>query len=169
MNRSTPSLPVHHQLRLPNSLTVKGWFKGKPEVLLNSGVLRPDNGREKVKGKGVSGYAAQWGKESACSAGNARDMGLIPRSGRSPGGRHGNPPQYSCLKNSMDRRSWQATVYRFTKIGTQLEWLAHTHVSLFTSGLILTFMFWCCFLNLFPCLPKWPSFPCFHRHDHISP
>ena len=121
MNRSTPSLPVHHQLRLPNSLTVKGWFKGKPEVLLNSGVLRPDNGREKVKGKGVSGYAAQWGKESACSAGNARDMGLIPRSGRSPGGRHGNPPQYSCLKNSMDRRSWQATVYRFTKIGTQLE------------------------------------------------
>ena len=71
MNCSTPGLPVHHQLHLPNSLTVKGWFKGKPEVLLNSGVLRPDNGREKVKGKGVSGYVAQWGKESACSAGNA--------------------------------------------------------------------------------------------------
>ena len=40
------------------------------------------------------------GKESACNAG---DPGLIPESGRSPGGGHGNPLQYSCLENSMDR------------------------------------------------------------------
>ena len=40
------------------------------------------------------------GKESACNAG---DLGLIPGSGQSPGGRNGNPLQYSCLENSMDK------------------------------------------------------------------
>ena len=48
------------------------------------------------------------GKESTCSAGN---QGLIPGSGRSPGGENGNPFQYSCLENPMDRGAWQATVY----------------------------------------------------------
>ena len=43
------------------------------------------------------------GKESAYNAGLERDMGLIPGSGRSPGGGHGNPLQYSCLKSSVDR------------------------------------------------------------------
>ena len=43
------------------------------------------------------------GKESACSTG---DPALIPGSGRSPGGGHGNPLQYSCLENSMDRGAW---------------------------------------------------------------
>ena len=38
-------------------------------------------------------------------------MGSIPGSGRSPGGRHGNPLKYSCLKNSMDRGDWSATVH----------------------------------------------------------
>ena len=47
------------------------------------------------------------GKESACNAG---DPGLIPGSGRSPGGEIGNPLQYSCLKNPMDREAWQAIV-----------------------------------------------------------
>ena len=46
------------------------------------------------------------GKESACSA---RDSHSILRLGRSPGGGHGNPLQYSCLENSMDRGAWQAT------------------------------------------------------------
>ena len=43
------------------------------------------------------------GKESACSAGDAGDMGLIPGSGRCPGGGHGHPLQYSCLGNPVDR------------------------------------------------------------------
>ena len=47
------------------------------------------------------------GKESACNAGNPS---LIPGSGRSPGGENGNPLQYSCLENPMDREAWQATV-----------------------------------------------------------
>ena len=58
------------------------------------------------------------GKESACSAG---DLGLIPGSGRSPGGGNGNPLQYSCLKNSMDRGDWQATVRGVEKSPTQLS------------------------------------------------
>ena len=47
------------------------------------------------------------GKESACSAG---DVGSIPGLRRSPGGRNGNPLQYSCLENPMDRGAWWATV-----------------------------------------------------------
>ena len=52
------------------------------------------------------------GKESTCNAG---DLGLIPESGRSPGGGHGNPLQYSCLENPMDRGVWWATVHGVTK------------------------------------------------------
>ena len=47
-------------------------------------------------------------KESACTAG---DVGLIPGSGRSPGEGNGNPLQYSCLENPMDRGVWWATVH----------------------------------------------------------
>ena len=58
------------------------------------------------------------GKESACNAG---DLGSIPGSGRSPGEGHGNPPQYSCLENPMDRGAWWATVRRVAKSWTQLN------------------------------------------------
>ena len=51
------------------------------------------------------------------NAGDIRDMDLIPWSGRFPGEGHGNPLQYSCLKNPMDRGSWQATVHRVAKWG----------------------------------------------------
>ena len=49
---------------------------------------------------------------------NAGDVGLIPWSGRSPGGGHGNPLQYSCLENSMDRGVWSATVHEVAKSQT---------------------------------------------------
>ena len=52
------------------------------------------------------------GKESACNAG---EQGLIPGSGRSSGEENGNSPQYSCLKNPMDRGATQATVYGVAK------------------------------------------------------
>ena len=54
-------------------------------------------------------------KSLPANAGDARDVGLIPGLGRSPGGGNGNPLQYSCLKNSMDRGAWQAIVYGVTK------------------------------------------------------
>ena len=52
------------------------------------------------------------GKESGCNAG---DPGLIPGSERPPEEGNGNPLQYSCLENSMDRGAWQATVHGVTK------------------------------------------------------
>ena len=55
------------------------------------------------------------GKESACNAG---DPGSIPGSGRSPGEENGNPLQYSCLENPMDRGAWRATVHRVAKSWT---------------------------------------------------
>ena len=51
------------------------------------------------------------GKESACQCRSHRRLGLITGSGRFPWGRHGNPLQYSCPTNSMDRGVWQATVH----------------------------------------------------------
>ena len=57
-------------------------------------------------------------KESACNAG---DSGLIPGVGRSPGEGNGNPLQYSCLENSMDREAWWATVHGATDSWTQLS------------------------------------------------
>ena len=58
-------------------------------------------------------------------AGDIKDVGLIPGSGRdSPGEGHGNPLQYSCLENSMDRGAWRATVHGVTKSWTQLKWLS---------------------------------------------
>ena len=50
-------------------------------------------------------------KNPPANAGDADDMSLIPESGRSPGGGHGKPFQYSCLENPMDRRAWQGTVH----------------------------------------------------------
>ena len=48
----------------------------------------------------------------------AEDVASIPGSGRSPGGGHDNPLQYSCLENPMDRGAWQATVHRVTRSQT---------------------------------------------------
>ena len=57
-------------------------------------------------------------KESAFSAG---DPSLIPESGKSPGEGNGNPLQYSCLENSMDREAWRATVHGVAKGWTRLS------------------------------------------------
>ena len=53
------------------------------------------------------------GKESACNVG---DLGSIPGSGRSPGEGNGNPLQYSCLENHMDRGAWQVTVHGVARV-----------------------------------------------------
>ena len=50
-------------------------------------------------------------KNPPADAGDVRDVSSIPGSGRSPGGGHGNPLQYSCLENPMDRGTWQAVVH----------------------------------------------------------
>ena len=74
-------------------------------------------------------------KESA-KAGNAVNMSLIPGSGRSPGGGNGNPHQYSCLENPMERGAWGAPVHEMQTVGHDLALLStdahrilwkHTH------------------------------------------
>ena len=58
-------------------------------------------------------------KNPPATVGGARDMSLIPGLERSsPGGGHGNPLQYSCLENPMDREAWQATVHEVAESNT---------------------------------------------------
>ena len=63
-------------------------------------------------------------KNLLSNAGNTRDEGSIPGSGRSPGGGHGNSLQYSCLENPMAGGAWWATVYRVVESWTRLERLS---------------------------------------------
>ena len=114
------------------------------------------------------------GKKSTCSVGAAGDASSIPESGRSPGGRHGNPFHYSCLENPMNREAQWAMVRRVAKSQTWLKRLSmYTHIYkilkildlvsvLLYSVSILLIAFkaiWCCLPNsemnqhLFPC-PK---------------
>ena len=69
-------------------------------------------------------------KNLPANAGVARDAGLIPGSGRSPG--NGNPLQCSCLENPMDRGAWRATVHGVTKSWTQLCDLARMQIYIYT-------------------------------------
>ena len=65
-------------------------------------------------------------KNPPANAGDIKDAGLILGLGRSPGEGHGNPLQYSCLENRLDRGAWWATVHRVSKSWTRLSDLAHT-------------------------------------------
>ena len=60
-------------------------------------------------------------KNPSANAGDLKDAGLIPGSGRSPGGRHGNPLQYSCLENTTGRGAWWTTVREVAKSQTRLK------------------------------------------------
>ena len=68
------------------------------------------------------------GKESACSAGDTREAGLIPGSGKSPQVGNGNPLQYSCLGNPMDRGAWEATAHGAAKSQTWLSKCKHPFI-----------------------------------------
>ena len=61
-------------------------------------------------------------------AGDITDMGSTPGLGRSPGGGHGNPPQFSCPENPMDRAAWKAMIHRVSKSQTRLKQL-NTYMS----------------------------------------
>ena len=83
-------------------------------------------------------------KNPPVNAGDIRDASLIPVSGRSPGGGHGNPLQYSCLENPKGRGAWWATGHGVTKSRTQLKWLSmHTHFRN-RSHPLLEFQLWLC-------------------------
>ena len=65
----------------------------------------------------IAMYPSSVGKESACNTG---DPGAIPWSGRSPGEGNGNPLQYSCSENPMDRGTWQVAVHGVLRVGHNL-------------------------------------------------
>ena len=79
---------------------------------------------------GVGGTS---GKEPPANAGDIRDKSLIPVLGRSPGEANGNPLQYSCLGNPMDRGAWQVMV-RISKSQMPLQRLS-THTSVLHDGI----------------------------------
>ena len=77
--------------------------------------MQGENGRPLASG---ASQVALVVKNLPASAGDVRDAGSVSGSGRSPGGGLGNPFQYSCLENPMDRGAWQATVLRVAKSQT---------------------------------------------------
>ena len=90
-------------------------------------------------------YMSRWfrGKESACSGG---DRGSIPGLGRSLGGGHGSPLQYSYLEYPMDRGAWQATVHKVaeTDMTEATEHSTHTHTRTHTHTHIYIYEPLCC-------------------------
>ena len=81
-------------------------------------LMRIRGQKELVSGKKVTGWTSQgvlMVKNPPTKAGDLTDIDSIPGSGRSPGGGHSNPLQYSSLENPMDRGAWQATVHRVAK------------------------------------------------------
>ena len=73
-------------------------------------------------------------KNPPASVGDLRDVGLIPGVGKSPGGGHDNPHQYSCLGNPMDKEAWWATVHGVAKswLWLSMRVRAHTHAQTYT-------------------------------------
>ena len=77
-------------------------------------------------------------KESACNAGDTEDVGSIPGSGRSSGGERGNPLQYACWENPLDRGAWRATVHGVAVSRTQMKRPSrHTHSRI--EGVLISF------------------------------
>ena len=66
-------------------------------------------------------------KDSSCNVEDTREMGLIPGSGRSPGGGNSNSPQYSCLGNPVDREAWWARLHGVARVKYDSV-TKHTHI-----------------------------------------
>ena len=90
-------------------------------------------------------------KNTPANAGDTRNASLIPGWGRSPGEGNGNPLQYSCLANPMDRGAWQATVHRVAKNWTWLHdsthrTYTHTHTHTHTHTVLVFILYQSLFL-----------------------
>ena len=112
---------VTHQAPLSIEFSTQEYWKGLPfpsaEDLPDPGI-KP--GSPALQADSLpSGFPG--GSDSKASAYNVGDLGSIPGLGRSPGEGNGNPLQYSCLENLMDRGVWQATVHGVTKSQTRLS------------------------------------------------
>ena len=107
----------------------------------------------------ILSMVAQLVKNPPANAGDPRDMGLIPGSGRSPGEGNGNLLQYSFLENSMDRGAWWTTVHGVAKSRTRLSTYSHLACRCFS---LVTWpsSYQCLHISfLLVCLPLYPNVP----------
>ena len=91
---------------------------GEPGGLLSMGSHRVGHGLKRLSSSSNGSVGFPGGsvlKDLPANAGDTKDVGSFPVSGRSPGGGYGNPLQYSCLGNPMDRGTWWATVHGISK------------------------------------------------------
>ena len=102
-------IKVFHTHECPVEHLKVGWDKRQFFVVYNCPTY---NRIYSIPYRGFPGNSV--GKESACRAGG---LGSIAGSGRSPGEGNGNPLQYSCLENPMDREAWRATVHGVARVG----------------------------------------------------
>ena len=79
---------------------------------------------------------------------NTQDVSSIPGLGRSPEEEHGNPLQYHCLENPMDRGAWQATVHRVTQSQTRLKQLG-MHAGMFMCIFMHSYMYTCIHIAIY--------------------
>ena len=98
------------------------------EMIILNGVTQREKDKHQTTWISLGFSMAQLVKYPLANAGGARDTGLIPGLGRSPGEGNGNLFQYSCLQNSIDRDVWQAAVHGVGKSQTWLSDSAHTHM-----------------------------------------
>ena len=92
-----------------------------PETVIQSEESKKENNKYCILTH-IRGFPGGSGvKNSPARARDLRDQSSIPGSGRSRGGDHGNPLQYSCLENPMDRGAWRAAVHRVAKSGDRPE------------------------------------------------
>ena len=92
-------------------------------------------------------------KNPTAKAGDIRDMGSIPGLGRSPGGGHGNPLQYSCLENPVGRGALQATVHRIRKSWTQLRQLSmHTYMCACVYKYMCVYVYMYVYICIYECI-----------------
>ena len=102
-------------------------------------------------------------KNVPVNEGDVRDTGSIPGLGRSPGKGNGNPVQYSCLENSMDRGAWQATVHGAAKSGTWLSDWTHTRTWVNNESLQFSSVAQSCPTLCDPMDCSMPGFPVHHQ------
>ena len=147
MNRSTPGLPVHHQLPEFTQTHVH-WVSdaSQPSHPLSS--PSPSAFNLSQHHFSVKIYIWQYhlflktsGSDGKESAHNVGDPDLIPKSRRSPGEGNGNPLQYSCLENPMDGGAWCATVLGVSKSQTRLRNFTFT-ISFHSGVFVLTSWGW---------------------------
>ena len=99
---------------------------------------------------------------------DVRDVGSIPRSGRSPGGWHGNLLQYSCLENSMDRGAWTATVHRVAESRTWLKQLStHARTYFIYNHFLLCKIYFAYYIRIYMKVYVWTHVFICTLHGHI--